>query len=445
MRLSGASIADSWRGLTALPARLGEMLGIAYASFIRFWNNNDLQAAGSLAYTTLLALVPLFTVMFAVFSAFPAFRRMRDEVQTVLFESLVPSVGTEVETYIDQFVSNAGALTGFGVVFLAVTSILLFFTVESAFNAIWRASEPRPIITRLLSFWAVLTMTPLLIGSSLSVSSNVLAQIRETGDSGTIGALSLILPGLFEWAAFTLMYLAIPNRDVPWKDAVVGGFTASLLMELSKVGFGLYITAYPTYETIYGALSVVPIFLVWLYTAWSIVLFGAEITATLPEWRAGKITQVGPEGLLSAQRIVVALAILRELHGATRLGVGIRRATLVSRIPVGAAVLDGMLEQLRDAHWVARTVNGAWVPTRDLHDTTVDDLRHSLGMGIRGNLRSVGHLKAPWQDRLADLFARAEQADRGILGISLSDLFRSDFPEAEIGRRGSVARLSQDG
>ncbi|MFM2044371.1 MAG: tRNA-processing ribonuclease [Pseudomonadota bacterium] len=407
----------SWRRI----ALLRDAPGVLWAASVRFWNNNDLQAAGSLTYTTLLAIVPLFTVTFAIFSAFPAFRRMQDEVQRLIVESLVPTVGSDLILYLDRFVSNAAALTGFGVVFLAVTSILLFFSIESAFNAIWRAVEPRPVLIRLLSFWAVLTMTPLLLGSSLSVSSSVLADLGSGDD--TVGGLRLILPGLFEWAAFTLMYLTIPNRDVQWSDALTGGLVAAILMELSKFGFALYISAYPTYETIYGALSVIPIFLVWLYTVWSVVLFGAELTATLPEWRAGKITQVGPEGLLSAQRLVVALAILRELHGAARLGVGIRRATLVNRIPVGAAVLDGMLEQLREAHWVARTGNGAWLATRDLHDTTIHDLRHSLGMSIRGNLRAVGHLKAPWQDRLADIFARAEKTDRTVLGVRLTDLF----------------------
>lgn len=441
MRGTG-SLAAAWETVTAIPARLRDMLGVLHASAVRFWNNNDPQAAGSLTYTTLLAMVPLLTVMFSIFSAFPAFRRMRDDVQTLLFESLVPSVGAEVEVYVQQFISNAAALTTFGIIFLAVTSILLFFTVETAFNAIWRAAEPRPIITRLLSFWAVLTMTPLLLGASFSVSSTVLAEIRATGDSDAGGIVTFVLPGMFEWAAFTLMYLTIPNRDVHWKDALLGGLVASILMELSKFGFGLYITAYPTYQTIYGALSVVPIFLFWLYTVWSIVLFGAEITATLPEYRAGKITQVGPEGLLSAQRVVVALAILRELHAATRLGVGMRRQTLISRIPVGAAVLDGMLEQLRDAHWVARASNGAWLPTRNLHETTLDDLRHGLGMGIRGNLRSVGHLQAPWQDRLADLFAEAEEADGRILGVSLAELFDSGREEE---RRPMRARSSGRG
>ncbi|WP_404325477.1 YhjD/YihY/BrkB family envelope integrity protein [Aerophototrophica crusticola] len=222
------------------------------------------------------------------------------------------------------------------------------------------------------------------------------------------------------------MYLAIPNRAVRWRDALAGGLVAAVLMEVSKIGFVLYVTAFPTYETIYGALSVIPIFLVWLYTVWSIVLFGAEITATLPEWRAGRITEGGPEGLLSAHRIVVAVAILRELHRAAKLGVGIRQPTLASRIPVGAVIIEGMLEQLQHARWVDRTARGAWIASRDLHTATIDDLRHSLGLALRGNLRAVGHLQTGWQARLADLFEQTELADSGILAVPLATLFEED-------------------
>lgn len=424
--------------LRRLPGRLPDAIGVVRHAVPRFWNNNGFAIAASLTYTTLLALVPLLTVTFAIFSAFPAYGRLRDTARALIFDSLAPSVSDEVQAYFDQFISNAAALTGFGVIGLSITSILLFFSVEAALNVIFRATEPRPLVIRLLSFWAVLTIMPLLLGASLSVTSGVVADLQVTGrDAVTV--LRFMLPGLLEAAAFTLMYLMIPNREVQWFDALVGGVAASVLMEVSKIGFGLYIATFPTYETIYGALSVIPIFLFWLYTVWTVVLFGAEITATLPEWRAGKITQVGPEGLLSAQRIVVAVAILHELQRAARLGVGVRRGTLATRVPVGANIIDGMLEQLQAAHWVARTRAGAWVATRNLSDATVDDLRHSLGMAIRGNLRSVGHLRAPWQDRLADLFDRAEAADREVLDVCFADLF-ADPPAGQIEAAGRLPR-----
>ncbi|HYC05044.1 MAG TPA: YihY family inner membrane protein [Azospirillaceae bacterium] len=419
-----------WLDTGAWAARLGrapqalkDAASVLGHTAARFYRDNCLGTAGSLTYTSLLALVPLMTVTFAIFSAFPAFQDLRHDAQVLLIENLVPSVSDVVISYLDQFMGKASALTGFGVVGLAVTSILLFFSIEGAFNAIWQATEPRPLVMRLLSFWAVLTMAPLLFGTSLSLSSAIFADYQQE-DRG-IGLLRLALPGLIEAAALALMYLSLPNRVVRWQDALLGGAVAALLLELSKIGFGLYISLFPTYETIYGALSVIPTFLVWLYLVWSIVLLGAELTATLPEWRSGRITQVGPEGLLSAQRLVVALAILKELMAASKLGVGMRRQTLVNRIPVGPTIIDGMLEQLRGAHWVARTSNGAWVGTRDLHGATVRDLQLSLGLGLRGNCRSVGRLSTPWQERLAGLFAQMETADSAILDIPLADLFDS--------------------
>ncbi|HYE50041.1 MAG TPA: YihY family inner membrane protein [Azospirillaceae bacterium] len=414
-----------------LPRGLLDAVSVLGHALARFSRDNCFQAAGSLTYTALLAIVPMLTVTFAIFSAFPAFEEVREDAERLVIENLVPTVSDVVRSNLDRFMDNAAAMTGFGVIGLTVTTILLFFTIEGSFNAIWRASEPRPLVVRLLSFWAVLTVAPLLFGTSMSLSSSMLADFQATGQA--VEWFRFILPGLAEAAALTLMYLSIPNRVVLWKDALVGGVTAAVLLELSKVGFGLYITLFPTYETIYGALSVIPIFLVWLYLVWSIALLGAELTATLPEWRSGRITQVGPEGLLSAQRIVVAIAILKELRAAARLGVGIRRATLVNRIPVGPTVIDGMLEQLRAAHWVARTTKGAWVASRDLHAATLYDLQLSLGMGLRGNLRSVGRLEAGWQDRLACLFAEVEANDARILGLTLEELFRDGE-----GRRGSA-------
>jgi membrane protein len=414
-----------WQHLGRLWAWLRDAGGILVHALRRFDGDNGYQIASALTYTALLSLVPLLTVTFGIFSAFPAFDRVRQEAQATVIHSLVPEVGDAVLEYTNAFMSNAAALTGFGVIFLAITSIILFNTIEGAMNSIWRAAEPRPIVVRLLSFWATLTMTPLLLGASLSAAHGFLG---ATGDRPLLPALRLALPALIELLGFTLLYSVLPNRTVQWRDSAIGALAATALLEASKWGFGVYINAFPTYQTIYGALSVVPIFLFWMYLLWLIILFGAELAAALPEWRAGQLTRSGPEGLLAGQRLVVALAIMRELRAASRLGVGMRRATLVARIPVGAVIVDGMLERLRAAHWVARTANGAWVASRDLAGATLYDLQRSLGAGLRGNLRTLGTLSAPWQERLADLVEHAEAADSEIMGVSIARLL--DEPEA---------------
>ena len=395
---------------------------LAYAAR-RFVRDKGFVSASALTYTTLLALVPLLTVIFAIFTAFPAYKKLRQQAETLLFQSLVPQVGDQIQAYAGTFVAKAGALTGFGVIGLTITAILLFFSIEGALNAIWRAVEPRPLLTRLLSFWAVLTMAPLLLGASLSLGLGVLARMKADGDPGLAFALSLI-PFLFETAAFTFMYVAIPNREVAWKDALAGGAVAGLATELAKTGFTFYLTLFPTYEAIYGALSVVPTFLLWLYLFWSVILFGAELAASLPEWRAGRL--LGEGGSLSTgQRLMVALAILDTLHQASRHGVGLKREALARRVHVGASNIDDMLEALRKSHWVERSGRGAWMVSRDLHRATLADLRIALDLAIRGEDGMAGLLDVAWAPRTTALITNAEQSGREMLNVSLATVFAS--------------------
>ncbi|WP_207478282.1 YihY family inner membrane protein [Arenibaculum pallidiluteum] len=410
----------------------------------RFIADDCLTTASALTYTALLAIVPLMTIFFAVFQAFPAYGTLREHAQKLLVSSLVPEVGEAILDYLNTFTANAGQLTGFGVIGLAVTAVLLFNTIEGSFRMIWRVTDPRSIVVRLLAFWTILTLTPLLFGASLSLSSTLYATLHLDSVVGSRWfGWAVILPGLFETFGFFLLYLLIPSREIRWQDALYGAVTASVLLETSKALFGWYVAAFPTYQTIYGALSVVPIFLLWLYIAWSTVLVGAEVAAALPEWRAGIRSQIGPEGLLSAHRVVVALAILRELLEASQLGVGMRRRTLVGRVPVGAAVVDGILEQLQQVHWVARTRQGAWVYTRDLSECTLYDLLRSLGIGMRGNLGSFRTLQAPWLERATRLLEQADDLGRDALGVPLKELLCGpDARELEV-RHDLAARIGR--
>ncbi|MDG3440998.1 YihY family inner membrane protein [Nitrospirillum amazonense] len=407
-------------------------VGVTSYAVRRFYRDNCLQAVGSLTYTSLLAVVPLFTVGFAIFQAFPAFQKLRAEAEMLLLENLVPQVGENLNDRLHEFVSNAGTMTGVGVLGLAVTSILLFFSIEGAYNAIWRSRERHSVLVRVLSFWAVLTMAPLLLGVSLSLSSVAVSYLGAEG-SVVVELVRRVLPGLLETAFFGLTYLAIPTRPVRWQDALVGGVVAGVAMEVAKVGFALYIGQVHTYTTIYGALSVLPTVLLWLYLVWCLILFGAEVTAALPEWRSGRITEMGPAGLSPAQRLVVALAILRELMLAARDGHALKRADVIARVPVGAVAVDGMLEQLCAANWTIRTADGAWVATRDLHDATLSDLYLALDFGMWGDLLSVGHLQAPWQRKVHGIFQQVRHDAGAAMETPLADLLASDAGPAEPG------------
>lgn len=420
-----------------LPRRVRDVFGFFGHASLRFYNDNCFQTAASLTYTSLLALVPMMTIGFAIFSAFPAFGALQTRIQQAVFKNLVPEIGDAILEYMNRFMANAGQMPIFGIVGLAISAVLLIWTIEGSFATVWRVREPRSYVTRILSFWAIVSLTPLFAGASLSLSSTLWVALEFAHLEGVVNPLAgfgAILPFLLQLAGCTLLYLIIPNRDVFWLDALAGGAVGSILLEGSKAVFAWYMREYPAYQTIYGALATVPIFLFWLYIAWSTVLFGAVVAASLPEWRAGKITRGGPEGLLPAQRLGLALAVLHELMDASRLGVGLRRRTLVARVPVGTVLIDGILEQLRDAHWIAHTTRDAWVVTRDLGEATLFDLMKALGIGLRGSVRGLGGLELPWQERTAQLLETAEARQEELLTVPIKQLL-SDLPE--IGQPGS--------
>jgi membrane protein len=398
----------------------------------KFYFDNQFNTAAAMAYTSLLALVPLMTIVFAIFSAFPAFQRLRTEAQSLLFKNLVPQVGDAVSDYLNGFMNNAGQSTAFGVIGLAVTAVLLLATIETAFGAIWAINEPRPRVTRFLTFWAILTLAPLLFGAGLSLSSvpilsGVFVRLHEA--TAPLAQYSSLVPGLLEFTGFTLLYVIVPNRAVRWPDALWGGVTAAVLFEASKAGFVWYMHTFPAYETIYGALSIVPIFLLWIYVAWCTVLIGAVVTATLPEWRAGKMISHGPGELLPAPRLAVALAVLHELMNASRqTGGGVRWRVLIDSIPVGSVVIEGILEQLRDVDWVDRTTRNTWVVTRDLAEVTLYDLQEAMGIGMRGSMRDIEALDAPWQERCTLLLEQAETGYRDSMAVSLKELLSMQRP-----------------
>ena len=406
---------------------------------MRFWNDRGAQAASALTYSSLLAMVPIATIAFSILSAFPAFGVIRGSAQNWLVEMLVPEVGHTVLNYLEGFSQNTGRLTAISIVGLVVSSVLLLATIEDAFNGIWRVKEQRAWAVRIVTFWAILTLTPILVVASFSFTITFFGSYGTAGQelwSPFIG----FVPMMLQFIGFSLLYQLIPNRSVRWVDAVIGGLIAAVLFDLSKRLFAWYLRAFPAYETIYGALATIPIFLLWLYLAWSIVLIGAVIAAALPDWRSGRLLGAEIDALLPGPRLTIAVAMLRELAAASRLGVGLHRRTLVERVPVGISALDGMLEQLRRARFVERSASDTWLVSRDLRVTTLADLMRGLGVGMRGKIGEVPGLEGPWLQALADRIHAAEEAHQDSLGTPLSTVLVDEPPAADrlVGPRGET-------
>jgi membrane protein len=330
----------------------------------RFKEERCFQLCGSLTFTTLLALVPLITIMFTVMTAFPVFDDIVETLRNFVTANLVPEASSNLITvYMQQFSENAARLTALGIVLLGVTSIMLMLTIDRAFNTIWRVKRPRPLIQRVLIYWSVLTIGPLLVGGSLSLTSWLLTQSMGLGKQApemTIAVLRLV-PLMLTSVAFGFLYRTVPNRQVIVLDAAVGGIIAAFAFEAMKIGFGHFVARIATYSLVYGTFASLPIFLMWIYLSWVVVVFAAVITAVLPYWRSGGVLLKQPPGA----QFVEAVEILKLLYRAYADGRVLNLQQLRIAVKLSWEDAEAILDKLVAAGWVAKLQGNGWVLARD--------------------------------------------------------------------------------
>ena len=385
----------------------------------RFLGNRGFDMASSLSYTSLLSLVPLLAVALAILAAFPVFNAVRDQLQSAAFHYLVPQVGLQIQHYVADFVANADKLTAAGTVGLGFTAIMLLVTIEGSLNHIFRVAVPRKPLSRLMLYWTVVTLGPLLAGASLTLSLRVysLGDLAErTRDFSPL--VNAVLPILLLMTAFTLVYAAVPNRRVRPADAAIGGIAAALVFAVLRWGFGVYVANAQTYESIYGAVALVPIFLLWMYLSWVVVLGGAELAAALPEWRCGQCGDSGP--MPAGQRLALALDMLATLQRRTRLsGKGCLPAELRSRSAETEGGFRSLLDQLLAAGFAAETADGRILPGRDPAAVSLGELLPALGLGLAS-------IDAGGGTALARRLAAAVAAEKQALDRPLNEFFTLD-------------------
>ena len=250
----------------------------------RYRSDRLARHAGALSFSTLLALAPMVAIVFSMMSLFTPFEQMGAQLEEFIYQVLVPAAGDELRAYLDQFAAQVGKLTLVGLALFLLTALILLFNIEESFNDIWRVERGRSLSSRISIYWAMLSLGPLLMGASLAMSTYILSQnfLLQGELVGQLQSVGFgILPFLFELLAFLLLYLVMPNVKVSVRHAFFGALLASLLFELSKKMFALYILNYANYELVYGALSTLPIFLIWVYLSWVVTLIGAELVAVL--------------------------------------------------------------------------------------------------------------------------------------------------------------------
>jgi len=425
----------------------------------RFQADGAMQRAGGLTYTSLLALVPLLAVSFALFSAFPAFERYRADIETFVFENFLPSIGSAVQGYLADFTSQTGELGAVSSGMLLVTAIMLLNTISGTFNTIWRVKETRSVVARILAFWAVLTLTPLLLGASLALSSYlytvaIASGVESVVGQGSIGFVAELLPLGLAVFGFAGLFMFVPNFSVRPRDALVGALVASLLLELLKSLFGSIVSS-EVYETLYGAIALLPIFMFWMYLCWNVVLFGAEVTAAIPEWRAGRRNPALNEAA-PGDRLLAALGILRTLlagslaTGSAAAGKtgGLPERTVVHALPMRSDVITQVLGKLEAAGWVARSDRGRWLLGRDLESVTLLELADLLAVRLHPPANDpIG--RTDWGRRYLERLNDLDGAERDLFGIDLRQLLAppvgevvpfpgedgEEDPESQIGLR----------
>ena len=351
---------------------------------VRFREDRLGQTAGSLTFTTTIALVPLITVGLAVFSAFPMFGKLLQLVQRWLIESLVPeSISRQVLGYLTQFAGQANRLGSIGLVVLFGTALALILTIDRTLNAIWRVRQTRRLAQRMLIYWSGMTLAPLLLGASVTMTSYAVSASKGLvgGMPGSVGFLLDSVQFVILSAGTAALYYYVPNTAVKWSHAWAGGLFVSAAMEVAKKLLVLYLAQVPTYSVIYGTFATVPILLVWIYLAWVIVLLGAVITAYLPSLRSGVVRH----DLGAGGRFQLALESLQLLHGArATVAKGLTVSQLTRMLQVSHLATESALEALVELDWVARLddspdqVEARYVLLANPETTRVEPLLQSL-------------------------------------------------------------------
>jgi membrane protein len=342
----------------------------------RFQEERCLQVASSLTYTTLLSLVPLVTVALTLISAFPAFQEFTSHVDDFLSENVLPEpISDVISRYLEEFTEKAARLTALGIAGLAITSFLLMYTIERAFNVIWRVRRGRGVAQRVVMYWSILTLGPALIGASLTMTTFVISRSMGWAESAWIGDTALkLIPPLFTIAAFTLLYYIVPSRPVQPTHALIGGLVAGVSFEVMKRGFALYVALTPTYTIVYGAFATIPVFLVWIYASWVVTVLGAVVAALLPDYRLLRGDRRAPVGVAFAE----ALQVLRVLVRCQRRSETPDVRRICERAGVTREACEAVLEHLCEAGWVTRAAGWRWVLACDPDTVSIAEIHRGF-------------------------------------------------------------------
>ena len=385
-----------------------------------FNEKNCRQSAAALTYMTLFAIVPLVTVSYAMLSLFPDFAGLESKLQQQIFAHFVPESGREVQEYISSFSSQAQRLTGAGIGILAVTAGLMLRNIEVTFNAIWDIPRGRRGISSFLLYWAILSLGPILLGAGLAASTYLFSQKLFLPEGDTLGVLPVVLrllPWVFTAIAFTLLFIAVPNCRVPLRYGLAGGVITAFAFEVAKSLFGV-IVARSSVQAIYGAFAFVPLFLIWIYLIWMIVLAGCVLVRTL------SIYQAAAQGRKYSD-VMATLILLWDFFRKYQQGQPMRDED-ISRAGVKPAQWHRIRSVLQKRKIITQTERNDYVLQRDLASISLMDLNNWFNPApVSPDKRHPELEGLAWYRDLEERFAETQAFAGEKLSLDLGELFRT--------------------
>ncbi len=355
-----------------MPQRFNRERTRSFSRFIwqRFVDDKCFETAGALSYTTLVSLVPLAVAVLAMFSAFPVFQQARDTLIGFVFSNFVPAAGEKVQETLMTFAANASKLTGISILVMLFSALSMMISIEDRLNRIWRVHQPRSWGSRLLLYWAALTLGPILIVGGIAATSYVAAFPLLHGAADQLGGLAhavlSVLPFVVTFFTLWLMYALIPNCKVSHRDAAIGALLGAVLFEIARWGFTLFVRHAQTYQQIYGVLAAIPIFLLWIYLSWVIVILAASIAASASAFEYHAPTKTLQEGA----EFLGLLVVLRHFVDAQRSGGSVDQAGVRACEPyLHSSLIADFFDDLQQAELIRRSDAGGWLLCRSLDST----------------------------------------------------------------------------
>jgi len=387
----------------------------------RFAADRCSENAAALTYMSLFALVPLLTVLYTMASAIPAFQGVETQIQDFLFQHLMPDTSSEIENYLNEFSRQAKNLTGPGIIFLVVTAVLMLRNIEKAFNMIWRTRENRSAVSSFMLYWAVLSLAPVTIGLALGISTYLSSFAHSLEQFDVIGARAFLLratPLLLTTAGFSLVYVAVPNCRVPFKHTLIGGFAAAVAFHVARSVFTDLVVG-SSYTFIYGAFAAVPLFLLWIYLSWNIVLMGGILVHSLSAYQS--VEQA------SRPNVLKALDVLYLFWQKQQSGKTVREIELINDKHAVVRGLDSETwGELRDIFMQRKMITqndkGHYLLSRDLHSISFWQLKEWVNDEQTLDQEDVT-ANLGWQENAYKLLRQQRSDQREILGKNLVELF----------------------